>query len=132
MTSPIRNLFYACVLVLVAGLCAGPVLSQQAANGPAVQVAMTPAPLAAPPLVEPVLLCGNRSVEGTYVVPRNCLGACLRSHHPLGECRTRLVPLCQSCWRQLVACAGEQNIPPTLRCKVCSERYANCMRPFFM
>jgi hypothetical protein len=132
MTSLIRNLFYACVLILIAGLCAGPALSQQAAaDGPVVRVAMTPAPLTAPPLAEPVALCGLRWVEGTYVVPRNCLGACLRSHHPIGECRTRLVPLCQSCWRQMIACAAEQNIPPALRCKICSERYAGCMFPFF-
>jgi hypothetical protein len=132
MTSLLRNLFCACVLILAAGLCAGPALSQQAAtDGQVVRVAMTPAPLTAPPLAEPVLLCGNRYVEGTYVLPRNCLKACLNSHHPLGECRTKLVPLCQSCWRQLVACAREQNIPPALRCKICSERYAACMGPFF-
>ena len=132
MTSPIRKLFYACVLILVAGLCAGPALSEQATtDGSVVRVAMTPAPLIAPPLTEPVLLCGNRWVEGTYVLPRNCLKACLNTHHPLGECRTKLVPLCQSCWRELVACATNQTIPPAIRCKVCSERYAWCMRPFF-
>ena len=131
MTSLIRSLFYACVLILVAGLYAGPALSQQAATDvPVVQVAMTPAPLTAPPLAEPVLLCGNRWVEGTYVVPRNCLKACLNAHHPLSECRTRLVPLCNSCWRELVACAANAGIPPALRCKICSERYAWCMRPF--
>jgi hypothetical protein len=118
--------------ILVAGLYGGPALTQQAdASGAPVRVAMTPAPLTAPPLAEPVLLCGNRWVEGTYVVGRNCLKACLNGHHPLGECRTRVVPLCQSCWRQLLACANDHNIPPAVRCKVCSERYVGCMWPFF-
>jgi hypothetical protein len=132
MTSPIRRLFCACVVILVAGLYGGPALSEQAdASGAPVRVAMTPAPLTAPPLAEPVLLCGNRWVEGTYVVPRNCMKACLNGHHPLGECQTTLAPLCLSCWRQLVVCARNRTIPPAERCKVCSERYAECMRPFF-
>jgi len=133
MTSLIRNLFSACVLIVVAGLCAGPALSQQAAaDGPAVRVAMTPAPLVAPALAEPVLLCGKVWVDTKYVVPRNCMRACLNAHHPLGECRTKLVPLCLSCWRELVVCARERIGPPALHCKVCTERYANCMRPFFL
>jgi hypothetical protein len=110
---------------------AGPALSQQAAaDGAVFRVAMTPAPLVAPSLAEPVLLCGNRWVEGTYVLRRNCLKACLNPHHSLDECRTKLVPLCNSCWRRLLACANDHNIPPALRCKVCSERYAHCMWPF--
>ena len=57
MSSLIRSFLYTCVLILVAGLYAGPALSQQAATeAPVVQVAMTPAPLTAPPLAEPVLL----------------------------------------------------------------------------
>jgi len=64
-------------------------------------------------------------------VPRNCMKANLNAHHPLGECRTKLVPLCQSCWRELIVCARNPNILPAIRCKVCSEQYARCLGPFF-
>jgi hypothetical protein len=131
MASLLRKLFCACVVVLGAGLYGGPALSEQAdASGAPVRVAMTPAPLTAPPLAEPVLLCGKVWVDTTYVLPQNCLKACLNAHHPLGECRTKLVPLCRSCWRQLQICANNRAIPPAERCKVCTERYAECMRPF--
>jgi uncharacterized membrane protein AbrB (regulator of aidB expression) len=78
-----------------------------------------------PSLVEPVLLCGNRWVTGTYVVGSNCQKACINRYHQ--SCTPALVAQCTKCWRALQACAGlnVQN-----KCSVCSARYAACMRGF--
>jgi hypothetical protein len=106
MTSLLRRLICACVLVAaVAGLPSSPAQS--------------------------ALLCGNRWVNTTYVLPNNCLKACLNAHHTVADCTTTLVPLCQSCWRRLTVCAADKAIPPAEHCKVCTDVYANCMKPFF-
>ncbi len=140
MTSLIRRLFCAYVLIFVAtGLSAGPALSEETnGSGAAVRLAMmtTPAPLnteaVVPPLAEPAaLLCGKVWVETKYVLPNNCLKACLNTGHKLGDCITALVPLCQSCWKHLVACSTSQWIPPVERCKICTWNYAACMKSFF-
>jgi hypothetical protein len=106
MTSLLRRFFCACVLVVVAaGLPSAPAHS--------------------------ALLCGNRWVNTNYVLSNNCMKACLNSHHTVADCMTTLVPLCQSCWRGLVACADDHTIPPAEHCQVCTDRYAVCMRSFF-
>jgi hypothetical protein len=125
-----------CVLsVLVACLAfVVPARAGDPASGPVLALAIAPAPLAddalAPPRAEPVLLCGKVWVDTKYVLGQNCAKACRTEGHSPAECR-KLVPLCQSCWRQLQACANNRTIPPAERCKVCTERYAVCMRPFF-
>jgi hypothetical protein len=106
MTSLTRRLFCACVLILVAaGLYAGPVLSQP-------------------------LLCGNRYVNTTYVLPGNCLKACLNKGHTLADCKITLVPLCEACWKKLTICATAPFIPPPFRCTDCTAQYAQCIKPF--
>jgi hypothetical protein len=138
MISLPRRLFCACVLILVAaGLYAGPVLSQQAnGSGTVIHLAMmtAPAPLnteaLVPPLAEPVaLLCGNRWVDTTYVLSNNCLKACLKNH-TMADCTTSLVPLCQACWKHLQTCAADKAILPAEHCKVCTTNYAQCMKSF--
>jgi len=75
------------------------------------------------------LLCGFVWVNTTYVLAQNCEGAC-RWHHTPAQC-AKLVPLCRSCWRMLEACAKNRTIPSAQHCKVCTDRYATCMKPFF-
>ena len=106
MTSLTRKLFCACVLILVA-------------------VGIQPAPASS------ALLCGNRWVDTNYVLPNNCMKACLNAHHTVADCTTSLVPLCQSCWRGLLSCAGFQNIAPAEHCRLCTDRYALSMKTFF-
>jgi hypothetical protein len=131
-----RRLFYACVVILAAtGLRAGPAFSQQTnASSPPVHLAMVPAPLNSealvPRLAEPVLLCGKVWVDTTYVLPNNCLKACLKSGHSLADCKTSLVPICEACWKKLQTCSTAQWIPPADRCKVCTVNYAQCIKPF--
>src|SRR5262249_50306321 len=60
--------------------------------------------LPAPVLVEPVLLCGNRWVTGTYVLGQNCRNACVNKFH--SGCTAQLVNQCRHCWAQLVQCAA--------------------------
>ena len=120
-------------------LCAA--LALMAALGPAqaenarVTLAMTPAPLggeAIAPLAQPVLLCGNRWVNGDYVLSGNCQKACKNLGHPAFLCQTTLVALCQSCWKQLEQCAAKPTDPGTggVKCVACSASYAECMKPF--
>jgi len=138
MTSLIRRLFCAYILVLVAvGLNAGPAGSEEInGNGAAVRLAMmtAPAPLntLAPALAEPAaLLCGKVWVDTKYVLSNNCLKACLNSGHKMGDCVSSLVPLCKTCWAHLVACSTSSAIPPADRCKACTLHYAGCMKAFF-
>jgi len=106
MTSLLRRLFCACIVVAaVAGLPSSPAQS--------------------------ALLCGNVWVKTKYVLPQNCMKACLNSHHTVADCRTTLVPLCRTCWQHLQSCAADKAIPPAAHCQVCTDVYANCMRPFF-
>jgi hypothetical protein len=137
VTSLTRKFFCAGVVILVAaGLRAGPAFSQQTnASSPPVHLAMVPAPLNSealvPRLAEPVLLCGKVWVDTTYVLPNNCLKACLHSGHSLAECKTSLVPLCEACWKKLQVCSTTLGIPPAFLCKDCTVSYAQCMKPFF-
>jgi hypothetical protein len=138
VTSLTRRVFCACVLILVAaGVRAGPAFSQQTnASSPPVRLAMAVAPLnneaLVPRLVEPAaLLCGNVWVNTAYVLPNNCLKACLHNGHSLADCKTTLVPICEACWKKLQTCATAPWIPPALRCKECTAYYAQCMKPFF-
>ena len=130
MTSMRRGVLV-CVLTLLALVHA---LPARAGDATALALAITPAPLAsdalAPPLAEPVLLCGLVWVRTTYVLPHNCAGACRRQGHSPAAC-ARLVPLCRACWQQLQACANNRTIPRADRCKVCTDRYEACMKPFF-
>jgi hypothetical protein len=130
MTS-IRRGALVCVLILLAFVQA---LPARAGDATVLALAITPAPLAsdalAPPLAEPVLLCGPRWVATTYVLPRNCARACRTQGHPAVAC-TKLVPLCRACWQQLQACANDRTIPRADRCKACTGRYEACMKPFF-
>jgi len=101
-----------------------------ASSSPATTLAMVPAPLgndAVPSLAQPALLCGNVWVKTTYVLPRNCLKACLAQGHTRAECNAR-VPLCRRCWSELLACAKTE--PVAFRCDVCTQRYAACIGPF--
>jgi hypothetical protein len=91
-------------------------------NGPAVTLAMAPAPLGkdvVAPLAEPVLLCGNVWVQTTYVLPGNCYKACINKGHSPSECSTKWVALCRTCWNQLLACAKSPAIPAQIRCHEC-------------
>ena len=133
MTS-IRRGVLVCVLTLLAALASPlPAQAGDPAN-PVLALAITPAPLAndalAPPIAEPVLLCGNVWVKTKYVLPQNCAKACKNQGHTAAQC-AKLVPLCRSCWQGLQACANNPTIPPAQRCKVCTDRYAACMKPFF-
>lgn len=124
-----------CVLTLLVALASAlPARASDPAPGPVLALAITPAPLAddalAPPLAEPVLLCGNVWVKTKYVLPQNCAKACKNQGHSAAAC-AKLVPLCRSCWQQLQACANNRTIPPAQRCKVCTDRYEACMKPFF-
>ena len=74
--------------------------------------------------------CGNVAVNTNYVLPQNCAKACKNQGHSAAEC-AKLVPLCRSCWKELQVCANNRTIPPRERCKVCTDRYAACMKPFF-
>ena len=133
MTS-IRRGALVCVLALLAALAYAPPAQAGDAAAGKLALAITPAPLAdnalAPPLAEPVLLCGARWVNTTYVLPQNCAAACKNQGHSAAEC-AKLVPLCRSCWKELQVCANNRTIPPAERCKVCTDRYAACMKPFF-
>ena len=129
----IRRGVLVCVLTLFAAFAAAlPAQAGDPANT-MLALAITPAPLGdnalAPPLAEPVLLCGRRWVSTTYVLPQNCAKACKNAGHSAAEC-AKLVPLCRSCWKELQVCANNRTIPPAERCKVCTDRYAACMKPF--
>jgi hypothetical protein len=107
MTSLIRRLFCACVLIVVAaGLYAGPVLS---------------APM----------LCGSRYVNTTYTLPNNCLKSCLNNGHTQADCTITFVPMCQTCWQKLQTCSTASWFPPTHRCQDCTAYYAQCMKSFY-
>jgi hypothetical protein len=124
---------FVCVLILLAFAYALPAQAGDPAN-PVLALAVTPAPLAndalAPPRAEPVLLCGRVWVDTNYVLPQNCAKACKNQGHSAAEC-VKLVPLCRACWKELQVCANNRTIPPRDRCKICTDRYAACMRPFF-
>ena len=110
-----------------------PVRAADDSSSPATTLAMvTPAPLdrsvVAPPLAQPVLLCGNRWVTGTYVLANNCRKACVNKHH--AGCTPALVNQCMSCWRALMQCARQTGMTPQAKCTACSERYAACMSGF--
>lgn len=131
MKSVYRNVCYA--LALIVAMLGAP-LAQAGDAGGTITLAMSPAPLGspqiAPTLVQPVLLCGNRWVKGDYVLPNNCLKACLNSGHSAVECKDKLVPLCEGCWKELLACAKAGNAPQAVKCTNCSEHYAKCMAVF--
>ena len=133
MTS-IRRGALVCLLTLFTALVHAPPARAGDATGPVLALAITPAPLAsdalAPPLAEPVLLCGPRWVQTTYVLPHNCAAACRRQGHSAAAC-ARLVPLCRACWQRLQTCANNRTIARADRCKVCTDRYEACMKPFF-
>ncbi|HWX82416.1 MAG TPA: hypothetical protein VNZ48_02355 [Xanthobacteraceae bacterium] len=141
MTSLIRRLFCACVLILVAvGSHAGPALSQQTnESGPPVRLAMAVAPLNSeamvPRLVEPAqLLCGKVWVNTAvtpYVLPNNCLKSCLHNGHSTADCKITLVPICEACWKMLLTCSTAGAIQWPYRCGTCTAYYAQCMKPFF-
>jgi len=75
-------------------------------------------------------LCGFAPVNTNYVLPQNCEGACRWQGHTAAQC-AKLVPLCRSCWSMLQTCTKNRTIPAAQRCKVCTDRYATCMKPFF-
>lgn len=59
-----------------------------------------------------------------YVLPQNCMKACLEhGHHPLAYCR-KTVGACETCWREFKACTHTRQ-----SCGECSEKYARCMGP---
>jgi len=103
--------------------------AQDGVSGPPMTLAMVAAPfskdLSAPALVEPVLLCGNRWVTGTYVLGQNCRNACVNKFH--SGCTAQLVNQCRHCWAQLVQCAAQHYGTPAEHCHVCSRNYAECM-----
>ena len=107
MTSKLRGLFIG-MLALIGLMAAQPAHAQQ-------QVPM---------------LCGFVAVNTNYVLPQNCEGACRWRGHTPAQC-AKLVPLCRSCWNLYLSCARNRTIPAAQRCKVCTDRYAACMRPFF-
>jgi hypothetical protein len=76
-------------------------------------------------------LCGFAPVNTNYVLPQNCEGACKWRGHTAAQC-AKLVPRCRSCWSMLQVCTKNRTIPAAQRCKVCTDRYATCMKPFFL
>src|SRR5712691_4707063 len=108
----------ALTMLVAQALQVHPARAEDPSNGPAMTLAMVPAPLGkvVAPLAEPALLCGNVWVQTDYVLPENCYRACLRRGRSLLECRTKWVPLCRACWSQLLACASSPAIPPPARC----------------
>src|SRR5712691_732293 len=121
----------ALVVLMALGLQMDQARAEEPTSGTAVTVAMAPAPLPVVPLAEPVLLCGNVWVKTDYVLYGNCYKACINEGHSPAACKSKFVPLCQSCWKKLTACANSPAIPPAQRCKTCTIAYAKCMGPFF-
>src|SRR5437879_1661752 len=107
MTSVKRGTLCAFVLIILGTLYleARQARATDTSSSPAVTLAMTPAPPVVPRLAEPVLLCGNRWVNTTYVLGSNCMKACLNEGHSAFECQTTYVPLCHACWAKLLGCA---------------------------
>jgi hypothetical protein len=133
MTSVNKGVLCALALVVALGAQIHQARAQDRSDGPAITLAMTPAPLGTDvvaPLAEPVLLCGNVWVRTTYVIPQNCYKACINKGHSPAECNTKWVPMCRACWRQLLTCARSPAIPPAARCHECTSRYENCMWTF--
>ena len=73
--------------------------------------------------------CGNVAVNTNYVLPQNCVLACQQSHTP-AQC-AQLVPLCRRCWGVYLSLVNNKTIPAAQKCKVATDRYAACMKPFF-
>jgi hypothetical protein len=102
----------------------GPRITLTAVSGPAGKGAL------ASPLAEPVLLCGNRWVTGTYVVGSNCYRACISRGGTPASCKASgWVARCQACWSQLMGCPQWTNLSPAAKCRQCSAKYAACMGP---
>ena len=65
----------------------------------------------------------------TYVLPQNCYKACLDRRQSGPECNKPTM-LCQSCWRDFLACVVRTGQPRPIQCEKCSAAYAECMKPF--
>jgi hypothetical protein len=124
MTFIHRSALWAFALVALLAFTVDPTRAENAGGA----IAMLPAPLGngVAPLAEPVVVCYPKTV---YVLPNNCTKACLNQGHKPAECKTRAV-LCQTCWRQFLACTEKKGEPVPVRCEKCSEVYAECMKPF--
>ena len=109
MTSIYRNLCRALMLIVAA--LASPARAGDAVAPMTLALAPFSGQVFAPPAAEPVLLCGNRWVNGDYVLSGNCKKACTKLGHPAIVCQVTLVALCQSCWKQLQGCAAKPTPP---------------------
>ena len=76
------------------------------------------------------MACGLRAVDTTYVIGENCAAECRFRGKTAAEC-AKLVPICRRCWSIYLSLVNNKTIPPALKCKVITDRYAACIKPYF-